>query len=118
MRDADAPREDRDAFLEEFIVRRELAVNFVRFNPRYDSLDGCEPWARRTLEAHAADRREPRYSLARLEAADTHDPLWNAAQIADGRDRLDARLRADVLGEEDPRVDARPRGGLRPSPCC
>ena len=80
VRDAGAPREDRDAFLEEFIVRRELAVNFVRFNPRYDSLDGCEPWARRTLEAHAADRREPRYSLARLEAADTHDPLWNAAQ--------------------------------------
>lgn len=81
VRDADAPREDRDAFLEEFIVRRELAVNFVRFSPRYDSLDGCEPWARRTLEAHAADRREPSYSLARLEAADTHDPLWNAAQV-------------------------------------
>ena len=81
VRDAGAPREDRDAFLEEFIVRRELAVNFVRFNPRYDSLDGCEPWARRTLEAHAADRREPCYSLARLEAADTHDPLWNAAQV-------------------------------------
>ncbi len=81
VRDADAPREDRDAFLEEFIVRRELAVNFVRFNPRYDSLDGCEPWARRTLGAHAADRREPSYSLARLEAAETHDPLWNAAQV-------------------------------------
>jgi len=81
VRDAGAPREDRDAFLEEFIVRRELAVNFVRFNPRYDSLEGCEPWARRTLEAHAADRREPCYSLARLEAADTHDPLWNAAQV-------------------------------------
>jgi deoxyribodipyrimidine photo-lyase len=80
VRDADAPREDRDAFLEEFIVRRELAVNFVRYNARYDSLEGCEPWARRTLEAHAVDRREPSYSLARLEAADTHDPLWNAAQ--------------------------------------
>ena len=80
VRDADAPREDRDAFLEEFIVRRELAVNFVRYNARYDSLEGCEPWARRTLDAHAGDRREPSYSLARLEAADTHDPLWNAAQ--------------------------------------
>jgi deoxyribodipyrimidine photo-lyase len=81
VRDADAPREDRDAFLEEFIVRRELATNFVRFNPRYDSLDGCEPWAVRTLEAHRADSREPRYTLSRLEAADTHDPLWNAAQV-------------------------------------
>jgi deoxyribodipyrimidine photo-lyase len=81
VRDADAPRQDRDAFLEEFIVRRELAVNFVRFNPRYDSLNGCEPWARRTLEAHAGDPRTPSYSLAPLEAAETHDPLWNAAQV-------------------------------------
>jgi deoxyribodipyrimidine photo-lyase len=81
VRDADAPREDRDALLEEFIVRRELAVNFVRFNPRYDSLEGCETWALRTLAAHAADRRDPSYSFARLEGAETHDPLWNAAQI-------------------------------------
>jgi len=81
VRDAEAPREDRDAFLEEFIVRRELAVNFVRFNPRYDSLEGCEPWALRTLAAHAADPRRPRYTAAQLEQADTHDPLWNAAQV-------------------------------------
>ncbi|MCX6552781.1 MAG: deoxyribodipyrimidine photo-lyase [Acidobacteria bacterium] len=81
VRDADAPREDRDAFLEEFIVRRELATNFVRFNPRYDSLDGCEPWALRTLAAHAADARHPRYTAGQLEHAETHDPLWNAAQI-------------------------------------
>ena len=81
VRDAVAPREDREAFLEEFIVRRELAINFVRFNPRYDSLDGCEPWALRTLAAHAGDPRTPRYSAARLERAETHDPLWNAAQV-------------------------------------
>jgi deoxyribodipyrimidine photo-lyase len=81
VRDADAPREDRDAFLEEFIVRRELAINFVRFNPRYDTLEACEPWALRTLAAHAKDARRPRYSASRLETADTHDPLWNAAQI-------------------------------------
>lgn len=81
VRDADAPREDRDAFLEEFIVRRELAINFVRFNPRYDSLDGCERWAHRTLAAHLDDPRRPVYTPAQLGAADTHDPLWNAAQI-------------------------------------
>jgi deoxyribodipyrimidine photo-lyase len=80
VKEADAPREDRDAFLEEFIVRRELAVNFVRYNPRYDTLDGCEPWALRTLAAHAGDERDPLYSRAQLEAAETHDPLWNAAQ--------------------------------------
>jgi len=81
VRDADAPREDRDGFLEEFIVRRELAVNYVRFNPRYDSLAGCEPWAQRTLDAHRQDEREPGYTAEQLEHADTHDPLWNAAQI-------------------------------------
>ncbi len=77
---ADAPAGDRRAFLEEFIVRRELAWNFVRFNPRYDSIEGCEAWARRTLDAHRGDEREHLYALAALEAAETHDPLWNAAQ--------------------------------------
>ncbi len=81
IRDADAPRADRDAFLEEFIVRRELAVNFVRYNPRYDTLAGCESWAIRSLAAHADDLREYLYTSAQLEAAETHDPLWNAAQI-------------------------------------
>lgn len=80
VRDADAPKEDREAFLEEHIVRRELSINFVRFNPRYDSLDGCERWARATLEKHRRDVRSPRYDEALLEAAETHDPLWNAAQ--------------------------------------
>lgn len=78
--EADAPRRDREAFLEEFIVRRELAVNFVRFNPHYDRLAGCEPWALKTLAAHARDRRSYVYSEAQLESAETHDSLWNAAQ--------------------------------------
>jgi len=80
VRDADAPLEDRRAFLEELIVRRELAVNFVRFNPRYDTLEGCERWALRTLSRHRADVRPYRYTERQLEHADTHDPLWNAAQ--------------------------------------
>jgi len=79
-KNADAPGEDREAFLEGLIVRRELAVNFVRFNPRYDRLDSCEPWALRTLEDHRRDEREYVYSEEQLENAETHDPLWNAAQ--------------------------------------
>ena len=69
-----------DAFLEQLIVRRELAINFVTFNPRYDSLEGCEPWALSTLARHARDRRTVRYTAGQFEAAETHDPLWNAAQ--------------------------------------
>jgi len=68
------------AFLEQLIVRRELAVNFVTFNDKYDALAGCERWARQTLAAHRRDRRPYLYTEARLEAGDTHDPLWNAAQ--------------------------------------
>ncbi len=78
--DAKASAADRDAFLEELIVRRELATNFVRYNSNYDSLEGCEMWAKKTLRAHARDPRPHLYSQEQLERADTHDPLWNAAQ--------------------------------------
>ena len=77
---ADAPAQDRDAFLEELIVRRELAVNFVRFNRNYENFDACEPWADVTQRKHVRDPRQYLYSEKHLEDAETHDPLWNAAQ--------------------------------------
>ena len=80
VQEADAPAVDKKAFLEELIVRRELAVNFVRFNSHYDSLESCEKWARRTLREHASDPRSYRYKEVSLENAETHDPLWNASQ--------------------------------------
>ena len=80
VRSAEAPAVDRRAFLEEFIVRRELAINFVRYNSNYDSVDASEPWADRTLRVHAQDPRRFIYSERQLENAETHDPLWNAAQ--------------------------------------
>jgi deoxyribodipyrimidine photo-lyase len=77
---ANAPAQDRKAFLEELIVRRELAVNFVRFNRNYENFDGCEPWADVTQRKHVRDPRPYLYSEKQLEDAETHDPLWNAAQ--------------------------------------
>ncbi|HEU5401856.1 MAG TPA: deoxyribodipyrimidine photo-lyase [Terriglobales bacterium] len=77
---ADAPELAKQAFLEQLIVRRELAVNFVRFNPLYDSMECLEPWADRSFAQHASDRRPILYSEAQMEDAETHDPLWNAAQ--------------------------------------
>ncbi len=68
------------AFLEQLIVRRELAVNFVRHNRTYDSLEGCEGWAKQTLRNHLADPRAYLYTREQFDAAATHDPLWNAAQ--------------------------------------
>jgi deoxyribodipyrimidine photo-lyase len=78
---AKAPQAAKAAFLEQLIVRRELAVNFVRFNPAYDSLECTEPWANRTLAEHASDRRPVIYTQQQLESAATHDDLWNAAQV-------------------------------------
>jgi deoxyribodipyrimidine photo-lyase len=77
---SDAPEEDRKAFLEELIVRRELAINFVRYNANYETYAAGEPWADATHRKHARDPRRYRYSEAELENAGTHDPLWNAAQ--------------------------------------
>jgi deoxyribodipyrimidine photo-lyase len=80
VRKSEAPGENVDSLLEELIVRRELAINFVARNPQYDRLAGCPEWARKTLEKHASDRRPMLYTAAELEAGETHDPLWNAAQ--------------------------------------
>ncbi len=80
IKDAVAPAGDRAAFLEELIVRRELAVNFVRYNGHFRSIASIEPWAQRTLEEHAHDKRLHLYVERQLANAETHDPLWNAAQ--------------------------------------
>ncbi len=74
------PREGREAYLEELIVRRELGYNFCRFNPNHRSLAALPAWAQATLEAHAADPRPFLYSPEEFEAARTHDYLWNAIQ--------------------------------------
>lgn len=78
---AGAPRSDKDAFLEELIVRRELSDNFCFYNRSYDSTEGFPTWARATLRDHQGDRRDYMYNREELERARTHDPLWNAAQV-------------------------------------
>ncbi len=67
-------------FLEELIVRRELAFNFARFTPNRTSLDCLPDWCRRTLAAHASDPRPHIYTPEQFECAQTHDVLWNATQ--------------------------------------
>ena len=77
---SDAPKEAKEAFLEQLIVRRELAINFVRFNPDYDNFESGASWAHQSLAEHAGDPRKI-YSERQLEEAQTHDPLWNASQM-------------------------------------
>jgi deoxyribodipyrimidine photo-lyase len=69
-----------EEFLEELIVRRELAYNFARYTPRVDSLEALPHWARATIAAHRKDAREAIYTRRQFEDAATHDDLWNAAQ--------------------------------------
>jgi deoxyribodipyrimidine photo-lyase len=71
----------RDSYFNELIVWRELAVNFVRCTPKYDSWECAEEWAKKTIAEHARDERERLYTLAQLESAETDDELWNAAQV-------------------------------------
>lgn len=68
------------AYLEELIVRRELSMNFVFYNPNYNNFNCLPHWAKKTLIEHEKDKREYLYSVNALESADTHDPYWNAAQ--------------------------------------
>lgn len=75
-----APEKDREAFLEELIVRRELSDNFCFYNNHYDSFDGFPSWARVSLDKYKKKPREYVYSLKQFEQAATHDELWNAAQ--------------------------------------
>jgi deoxyribodipyrimidine photo-lyase len=75
-----AGEEAKEVFLEELIVRRELAINFVRTNPNYDRYEGLHQWARKTLDDHLGDKRPILYTEDQLEHSQTHDPLWNAAQ--------------------------------------
>jgi len=69
-----------DEFLEELIVRRELAFNFARHTDALMSLEALPDWARRTLARHDGDKRPVPYSAGHLERAETHDELWNATQ--------------------------------------
>jgi deoxyribodipyrimidine photo-lyase len=73
--------EGSDQFLEELIVRRELAINFVYYNKRYRSFDSVPSWAQKTLIKHLNDPKTYVYSVEDFENANTHDALWNAAQM-------------------------------------
>ena len=74
-----------DEFLEELIVRRELAHNFTRYAERgyadgSATLEALPDWAQKTIAAHRHDTRDPAYTREQFERAATHDDLWNATQ--------------------------------------
>jgi len=74
------PDADRDVYVEELIVRRELAVNFCYYQSAYDSYESLPAWSKKTLAEHRNDPRPYGHTLKQLETAQTNDPYWNAAQ--------------------------------------
>lgn len=80
VQDAPVDQESKEKFLEELVVRRELADNFCFFEPNYDTVAGFPDWAKKSLEQHRKDSREYLYTFVELEHFQTHDPLWNACQ--------------------------------------
>jgi len=73
--------EAAEAFLEEVITWREIALHTAHRHPiDHARYDGLPAWARASLDEHAADPREASYDLETLAAGRTSDPLWNAAQ--------------------------------------
>lgn len=77
-----------EAFLDELVTWRELGYGFCFHRRDFDRWSSLPPWARATLDAHAGDPRPHRYTRRQLERAETHDPVWNAAQrqlLGEGR---------------------------------
>jgi len=79
VRAAHADATNRDAYIEQLIVRRELSMNFVSSTPDYDRYECVPGWARQTLAAHRDDPRLRVYTEDELATASTHDLYWNAA---------------------------------------
>lgn len=73
---------EANAFLEQLIVRRELAFNYIYYGGTdvFDLSKTLPQWALETLDAHRTDTRDYSYDLETLENGNTHDPYWNAAQ--------------------------------------
>lgn len=72
--------EAAESFLDEIVTWRDVGHVFAFHRPDdYDTFRSVPDWARQTLAEHAGDPREIVHPEA-LEAAESPDPLWNAAQ--------------------------------------
>ncbi|MBR1681124.1 deoxyribodipyrimidine photolyase, partial [bacterium] len=77
---SEVTKKNKEAFLEELIIRKELADNFCLYANIFKDFSSIPAWAKMALETHKYDLRPYIYSPQELENAKTHDKLWNAAQ--------------------------------------
>lgn len=74
-------RYNKEAFLEELIVRKELSDNFCLYAKDYKSFKSAPNWAVASLNSHKNDLRSYIYNLNEFEQGETHDKAWNEMQI-------------------------------------
>ncbi len=67
--DKNRQMEAQETYLEELIIRRELAMNFTHYNPNYDSFACLPQWAQKTLKEHRKDPRQSVYTRNQMENA-------------------------------------------------
>ena len=78
---SDVSNDNKETFLEELIIRKELADNFCLYAKGFKDFSSVPNWAKMSLNFHRHDLRDYEYLLTTLEDAKTHDQLWNATQL-------------------------------------
>ena len=74
------PQDALDGYIEQVLIRRELAFNFIYYEPGYDEFDHMTyEWAYKTMQDHADDLREYTYTISDYESLNTHDIYFNKA---------------------------------------
>ncbi len=101
-----------EAWLDQLVTWRELGFNCCARRPDFDRYESLPGWAHDTLEAHARDPRPHLYDVQALEAARTHDPLWNAAQRQMMRDGWFHNYLRMLWGKKILEWSAHPRDAL------
>lgn len=69
-----------ESFLDELVTWREVGLNMCFHRDDYDRLSSLPDWAKKTIAEHADDERPVLYDLEQMDAAETGDEIWNAAQ--------------------------------------
>ena len=72
--------ENKESYLEELIVRKELAENFCLYCNDFKNLTCISNWAKNSIQEHKDDFKQRIYNINDFENAKTEDELWNACQ--------------------------------------